>query len=157
MKRCPKCNEVKPMSKFHKNKTTKDGLNHWCKPCVLASNKLSYIKNIEKYKEWNRVNKEKNRVWAKTSYKRRKANGKIDEYLEKCNPENKQMRKAISRANKVLRKGGIKKMPCEVCGEAKVDMHHEDYSKPLDVTWLCRSHHKQVHVGLIPLPFVVEA
>ena len=35
--------------------------------------------------------------------------------------------------------------PCEVCGAIRVDAHHDDYSKPLDIRWLCRSHHLQHH------------
>ncbi len=31
---------------------------------------------------------------------------------------------------------------CSDCGETKVEAHHEDYSKPLDVEWLCKKHHK---------------
>lgn len=39
--------------------------------------------------------------------------------------------------------------PCEVCGTRKqIDAHHDDYSKPLDVRWLCRSHHRQHHADL---------
>lgn len=34
--------------------------------------------------------------------------------------------------------------PCEVCG-ASAQKHHEDYSRPLDVRWLCREHHLAVH------------
>lgn len=36
--------------------------------------------------------------------------------------------------------------PCEVCGSVeRVHAHHKDYSKPLEVTWLCPFHHKQAH------------
>lgn len=35
---------------------------------------------------------------------------------------------------------------CSACGvQSKLDAHHEDYSRPLDVTWLCRACHKQRH------------
>ena len=44
-----------------------------------------------------------------------------------------------------LRTGKIKKEPCHVCGEKKVDGHHTDYSKPLMVEWLCKKHHALVH------------
>lgn len=37
---------------------------------------------------------------------------------------------------------------CEACGRrGKPDAHHEDYSRPLDVRWLCRRCHKRVHCG----------
>jgi len=35
--------------------------------------------------------------------------------------------------------------PCTVCGAMKSEAHHEDYSKPLEVTWLCRTCHKAEH------------
>lgn len=41
--------------------------------------------------------------------------------------------------------GKLKRMPCEVCGDPKSHGHHEDYSKPLDVQWLCSKHHRAVH------------
>lgn len=44
-----------------------------------------------------------------------------------------------------LTTGALTRLPCEVCGSATVDAHHEDYSKPLDVRWLCRSHHLALH------------
>lgn len=36
--------------------------------------------------------------------------------------------------------------PCRVCGEMKAEMHHEDYSKPREVVWLCRLCHVRYHV-----------
>lgn len=39
----------------------------------------------------------------------------------------------------------IERQPCAVCGFEKVDGHHSDYSRPLDVIWLCRKHHIAVH------------
>ena len=35
---------------------------------------------------------------------------------------------------------------CDECGSKNyVDAHHSDYSRPLDVVWLCRSCHKRLH------------
>lgn len=44
-----------------------------------------------------------------------------------------------------LKRGLIQKEPCEVCGHAKVDAHHSDYSKPMAAAWLRRRHHRQLH------------
>lgn len=42
-------------------------------------------------------------------------------------------------------RGLIERQPCEVCGEAKTDAHHDDYDRPLLIRWLCRLHHRAVH------------
>jgi len=39
-----------------------------------------------------------------------------------------------------LRNGKLKKAKC-LCGKRKVEAHHEDYFKPLDVIWLCKGCH----------------
>lgn len=47
-------------------------------------------------------------------------------------------------ANVAQRRGKLRPQPCEVCGETKVEKHHDDYSKPLQVRWLCRTHHRAI-------------
>lgn len=40
-----------------------------------------------------------------------------------------------------------------MCGTTEhVVAHHHDYSKPLDVTWLCEQHHKDVHNAPVVKP-----
>lgn len=57
----------------------------------------------------------------------------------------------VTRAHRIvyesIRKGELMRGPCVICGNEKADAHHEDYSKPLDVRWLCRYHHLQHHRG----------
>jgi len=57
-------------------------------------------------------------------------------------PEKVQARNLLEQA---VRCGKIKRLPCEVCGNPKTEAHHEDYSKPYDVHWLCRKHHNEIH------------
>ena len=56
---------------------------------------------------------------------------------------------SVVRAHKqvevAIANGSLVRMPCEKCGSTKVDAHHDDYSKPLDVRWLCRAHHLEHH------------
>ena len=42
-------------------------------------------------------------------------------------------------------------LPCEVCGATKAQAHHCNYSKPLDVRWLCPKHHAEWHKHNTPL------
>src|SRR5215469_16369791 len=51
---------------------------------------------------------------------------------------------ARRRAYKALLAGRLLREPCEVCGD-HAEMHHDDYARPLDVRWLCRTHHAEVH------------
>ena len=44
-----------------------------------------------------------------------------------------------------VRRGEVVKQPCVRCGEKKSFGHHDDYSKPLDVIWLCALHHRERH------------
>lgn len=50
--------------------------------------------------------------------------------------------------NKAVASGEINRAPCEVCGSLNTDGHHSDYSKPLQVTWLCHIHHMERHATL---------
>lgn len=46
---------------------------------------------------------------------------------------------------RTIRRGKFAKKPCEKCGAERAEAHHEDYSKPLSVRWLCRAHHIEEH------------
>lgn len=57
---------------------------------------------------------------------------------------------ASSKAEYALRVGKIFKKSCEICGESNAEMHHDDYSKPLEVRWLCRRCHTEWHKNNTP-------
>ena len=59
-----------------------------------------------------------------------------------ANPEKRRAHKALERA---VSRGAIARQPCERCGSTKSQGHHDDYSKPLNVMWLCQPHHRERH------------
>ena len=52
---------------------------------------------------------------------------------------------ANTKVNNAVRDGRLTRQPCEVCGKAAAEAHHDDYSKPLEVRWLCKEHHEEQH------------
>jgi hypothetical protein len=44
--------------------------------------------------------------------------------------------------NAAVQRGELVRGPCVTCGAPNGEAHHDDYSKPLVVTWVCRSHHR---------------
>jgi Protein of unknown function (DUF3102) len=50
-------------------------------------------------------------------------------------------RRARDLVRKALNAGELQRQPCEVCLDLKVEAHHDDYSRPLDVRWFCVRHH----------------
>lgn len=53
---------------------------------------------------------------------------------------------ARSYLHAMIRKGLMVRLDCEVCGSNEnIEGHHDDYTKPLDVRWLCKAHHIEHH------------
>ncbi len=46
---------------------------------------------------------------------------------------------------RAIKKGHIFPKSCEVCGNFRTHAHHDDYTKPLVVRWLCNSCHQKHH------------
>lgn len=71
MKTCRRCGKIKPTTDFHANKSAKDGLNVYCKPCAIARAAAHHIANRDKrlaemraYAEANRERvRAKQRQW----------------------------------------------------------------------------------------------
>ena len=55
-------------------------------------------------------------------------------------------RKAQVAVANAIRDGRLKREPCEKCGAEPTQAHHDDYLKPLEVRWLCRTHHIEEHL-----------
>lgn len=63
------------------------------------------------------------------------------EYWQENNPLARRAHNLVSSA---IRRGKLERQNCRKCGK-RAEAHHEDYSRPLDVIWLCRQCHKELH------------
>jgi hypothetical protein len=59
--------------------------------------------------------------------------------------DNREKAAAEATARQAVRTGQLVREPCLFCEKPTVHAHHHDYTKPLDVTWLCKDHHGLVH------------
>ena len=77
----------------------------------------------------------------------RQNEGKIQPVKVPLTPEQKRIKRhARDLVNSEIRKGYLIPQPCEACGTSiSIEAHHDDYSKPLHVRWLCVVHHREHH------------
>lgn len=135
-KKCFKCEIEKDISLFYKHKGMADGHIGKCKECT---------KNDVKKRYYNPDSLEKIIEYEKLRYKNPERKKKLLEYQRKRRlkfPEKNMSRQKIA---KLLASGKINKERCIKCGNINTEAHHKDYSKPLDIIWLCRKHHKEIH------------
>ena len=51
MKKCNRCEELKPLSEFHKRKDSRDGYAYHCKVCIGIYRSNHYVRNADKIRE----------------------------------------------------------------------------------------------------------
>lgn len=133
MKTCFKCGISKPFDAFYKHKRMADGYLGKCKICTKMDVRSHRAINLDRIHAYdNQRSKLPHRRAAKTNYVRR---------LKLRDPIRYKAHYAVSNA---IRDGRLTRKPCIVCGDPKSEAHHHDYSKPLDVTWLCFKHHRTI-------------
>lgn len=124
-----------------------------CKSCHRANVRANRAANADYYREFDRARANlPHRVEARAAYAQttqgKEALRRSTKAWERRNP----IKKAASTAvNNAIRDGRMTRQPCEVCGNEKAQAHHDDYSKPLDVRWLCTTHHAEWHKHNTPL------
>lgn len=143
MKTCFKCLCAKPLEEFYKHAAMADGRLGKCKECTKADVKKHRQENWESVRAYDRL---------RASQPHRVAKAK--ELRERWRAEHPARRSAHAKVQYALRSGKLQKQPCWVCGD-KAEGHHPDYSRPLDVVWLCPPHHKQAH-ALVTQPINTE-
>ena len=126
-RRCPRCQESKPLDEFgtRLRRGKRDPLPY-CKRC-----------HQDYWREW---------------YYTKGGSKKFGEAVERYHAKYPERHAARQIAQEALRVGKIVSLPCaaRAKGGCKGDlqMHHPDYSKPLDIVWLCRTHHIEADQAL---------
>ncbi len=135
LKRCFKCHVEKPLSDFYAHPQMADGHLGKCKECNKRDVQENYRARRPQYKEYERKRFQKP--------KRKRYVAEQQRAMREREPQKYKARKMVHNA---IRDGKLIRQPCErqPCDQ-KAQAHHENYSKPLDVTWLCFKHHREHH------------
>jgi len=136
-KPCIRCKESKAINEFYKHPQMGDGHLNKCIPCCVADARKHREENHAKVCAYDRKRfksperKKKILLYAK---KRR------EKFPEKC--------RARGMVLDAIKSGKLIRKPCEVCGTTeRVQAHHDDYTKPLEVRWMCFKHHREIGHG----------
>ncbi|MBS5866222.1 MAG: hypothetical protein KIC37_07730 [Coriobacteriaceae bacterium] len=136
IKTCSECGRSLPLSEFNKNRNNKDGYQDRCRECFSKYNAARYAKNPARYKAFARNRRE---LHPEKDFETR---------VKACekNPTRKNAYMAVDAAIKC----GVIERPhvCFGCGcpdtAHRIEAHHHDYSKPLDVVWVCTPCHRKL-------------
>jgi len=134
VKTCFKCQAVKPITEFYVHPQMGDGRLNKCKECTKRDVAKNYRDNVAHYAKYEQ---------KRFQDSRRKI--KLREYQRNSRNKDPQKASAYTITSNAIRDGKLVRKPCEVCGMEPAEAHHDDYSKPLDVRWLCRVHHLEHH------------
>lgn len=137
-KRCNRCHQSKPANEVG----PKNG------QCAECRKELQWLyrrtpQSLELRRASDRARREKNREKFRTKWNnsyREKKKSRTDEDFLKL--------RARSKVRDAVRFGKINKPDrCQTCGGMGIiSGHHKDYSKPLEVDWLCPLCHSQEHM-----------
>jgi len=149
LKQCFKCGDLLPHSEFYRHPGMNDGILGKCKKCTCQDVRENRARNRDHYIQYDRSRAMRpDRVAYRKAYEVSERGKLVTKQMKRrWNERNPIKRKANESVNNAVRDGRLfKPDACESCGATgRIHGHHCDYSKPLDVMWLCPSCHKQWH------------
>jgi hypothetical protein len=169
LRKCSKCQEEKNLEDFTKDKRNPSGRSYECYVChrkrgqeyqkkmpdevrkrKLASRDEYGKRNREKINEKNRERHSKNPEKQKEHARKYRESHRIEmvEYTRKWRKRNWEKVLAQSKLKDHVDRGNIiRPEKCSLCksSDYRIEAHHPDYSKPLDVVWVCQKCHASIH------------
>lgn len=154
MRICKLCGATDTNAEFYK------GVNSRCKECHKREVRANRLEKIEQYTAYEKMRykrdahrREANRDYQKTP-KGKASHAASVRRRNAMNPEKRSANVILCRA---VRDGKVfKPLECSRCGaippRRQLHGHHEDYSKPLEVEWICSGCHGLEHYGEAPEP-----
>ncbi len=155
MKRCSKCKIEKKEDCFWIRNNRKSGVNSECKECAKERRTKKYAQSLEESR------KKRNAYYAKNREKLCK--GQIESQKGNTRYRKYQNKYLIDKVKSGDKKFIARRIVCmalkakmierpDLCSNClikeKVEAHHYDYDKPLNIIWLCTQCHRALHKRL---------
>lgn len=136
-KRCFKCRQTKPLGEFYAHPMMADGHLNKCKTYTkldVRDRRLAEPEKLSAYEKQRNSTFERRQQFL-DGQRRRRSN----------HPEKARAYNIVRRA--LITGWLVRPSVCPVCNEPRpVQAHHADYSRPLDIEWLCfRCHRERRH------------
>jgi len=147
-KLCSKCKTTKDFTNFGNHRKTRDGKDSWCKDCKREDHRLrnrtperkAYNK---RYNQSAKAKEQRKEYYQRPEVKKRCAE-KQREYSK--NPLLRMKHEARWQVSRKIVTGVLVRPEiCSLCEKpGKIESHHPDYYKPLDIIWVCKLCHQQL-------------
>ena len=151
MRLCPACGLERRIEDFY----ARGGA---CKPCKQAQAKAYREVHWERLRAYDRQrnalpHRREDRLSRASSPAGKRSMQQRRERFVENHPLKRQAHMEVAAA---LRRGELRKETCQFidpktglrCDHKRTEGHHEDYTKPLEVIWLCKPHHDCRHLIL---------
>lgn len=131
---CSKCKQWLPETTFFSNKGSYNHLSSQCKKCHYET----CIKTKDPDNA-RRISRECQRRFRQTNPEKYRERRRLQSLNE---PKNERTKARQKLNNAVISGRIIRPTNCSQCGKLrKITAHHDDYSKPFEVRWLCLECH----------------
>ena len=120
----------------------------WGRPRSCTCGECRKCKHADYMRRWyQRKTLEERRAWIARRDKERVRADDLRRHARNSGQlEYEARRVAVFAVNNAIHRGELERQPCEVCGATEnVHGHHDDYSKPFNIRWLCPPHHAAEH------------
>jgi len=141
VKPCSKCGVVRPLDDYYLSKSGADGLMSQCKPCTRERARAHRAAHPEQAA--NRFRPAD--AGSQQRYRQRHAEA-IKGRQRRWYAANREKRAAQNQVYRAVSRGDlVRPATCGRCGAGNclIEASHNDYSRPLEVEWLCSSCHRR--------------
>lgn len=150
MQECRTCKRVLPILHFHRNTSNKTGHNYQCRSCASAYRKKYYLDHKDGIRAWKKRYYHENyaRIIEANQRYVEQNKAKVLSWKSAWGKRNRKKGAAKRRIGAAIQRGDLVRQPCEMCPKTntnRIQGHHHNYQKPLEVNWLCQKHHRFIH------------